>query len=124
MIAQLDLKDLTVVRKVTLNKINLLMIRLLLRKHFLKFIMHALVSCPNNPIPPCKTKIPPYNANIQVLIIVILLIHSVTVCDGNPCRNSAVCVNNDDGTFTCKCQHNYEGILCEKKGKVKNDYLY
>ncbi len=41
------------------------------------------------------------------------------MCDVNPCRNSAVCVDNDDGTFTCKCQPNYEGILCEKKGKKK-----
>jgi hypothetical protein len=85
--------------------------------------MHALASYTNNPIPPCKSKILPYNAHIEVLIIVILLIHSVTVCEGNPCRNSAECVNNDDGTFTCKCQTNYEGILCEKKGKVKNDNM-
>ena len=88
-IAQLDLKDLTAVRKVTLNQINLLIIRLLEKNIF--------------------------------LIIVILLIHSVTVCDGSPCRNSAVCVDNDDGTFTCKCQPNYEGILCEKKGKIRKE---
>jgi hypothetical protein len=85
--------------------------------------MHALVSCTNNPIQPSKTKILPYNAHIEVLIIVILLIHSVTVCEGNPCRNSAVCMDSDDGTFTCKCQPNYEGILCEKNGKVKNDNM-
>jgi hypothetical protein len=85
--------------------------------------MHALASYTNNPIPPCKSKILPYNAHIEVLIIVILLIRSVTVCEGNPCRNSAECVNNDDGTFMCKCQTNYEGILCEKKGKVKNDNM-
>ena len=43
---------------------------------------------------------------------------TVSVCEGNPCKNSAKCVENDDGTFTCKCQQNYEGILCEKKGKA------
>jgi hypothetical protein len=85
--------------------------------------MHALASCTNNPIPPCKTKILPYNAHIEVLIIVILLIHSVTVCAKEILAETLQCVGNDDGTFTCKCQPNYEGILCEKKGKVKNDNM-
>ena len=57
---------------------------------------------------------------------------TVTVCEGNPCRNSAVCVDNGDGNFTCECQANYEGILCEKKGNtacmyispIKFNYLY
>ena len=54
---------------------------------------------------------------IQILCKHYIFVNAVSACEGNPCRNSAVCVDNDDGTVTCKCQSNYEGILCEKKGK-------
>ena len=58
-----------------------------------------------------------HSASIIQIVCIISLINAVSACEGNPCRNSAVCEDNNDGTFTCKCQSNYEGILCEKKGK-------
>ena len=43
---------------------------------------------------------------------------SVTPCEGKPCRNSGECLENENGTFTCKCQINYDGLLCEKRGMM------
>ena len=46
------------------------------------------------------------------------LFFSVTPCEGKPCRNSGECLENVNGSFTCKCQVNYDGLICEKRGTI------
>ena len=47
---------------------------------------------------------------------VVVFLFPVTQCEGKPCRNSGECLENVNGTFTCKCQVNYDGLICEKRG--------
>lgn len=44
---------------------------------------------------------------------------SVSPCEVRPCRNGGRCTETSDGMFNCKCPKNFEGILCERKGKTK-----
>ena len=34
-------------------------------------------------------------------------------CYSNPCKNSALCLNDAESSFKCVCQTGYSGVLCE-----------
>ncbi len=38
---------------------------------------------------------------------------SFAACDSSPCYNNGMCVNLENGTFTCNCMSGYAGIQCQ-----------
>jgi predicted acyl esterase len=47
----------------------------------------------------------------------ILNILLVQPCEIKPCKNNGICVNEEEGRFTCKCREGYGGIFCDMRGE-------
>ena len=44
---------------------------------------------------------------------------AVSPCSPSPCKNSARCVETNDGEFECICSEDFSGPRCEDKGQYK-----
>ncbi len=57
----------------------------------------------------------------------MLLNHTVSPCDSEPCENGGECLKDGD-SFNCKCLSGYKGKRCQDEGIRKTfrmfNYMY
>ena len=41
-----------------------------------------------------------------------------SLCDTKPCHNEGLCLDHDNGTFSCDCQGVFGGLRCEEEGSL------
>ena len=41
-----------------------------------------------------------------------------SLCDTKPCHNEGLCLDHDNGTFSCDCQGVFGGPRCEEEGSL------
>ena len=92
-IAQMDSKDLIVLRKVT-NHVHLM--------------IYFVAGC----FPQRR------NVDFFSFHLIHFQFHCdiVLPCEVSPCQNGGICSNEKDGKFKCVCHFGYTGLVCTRKG--------